>query len=437
VGLQRPSGTSARPVVSRNRVSSVLDLQRTVGNRAVAAVLQRQITDPAVIQSVQSSATQLAGEKIRADDVAAAAQAVIAKHANDTAQTVIDADLRSALAAQHALAALRVALANFTGAPPTFGNDAAQYYAAAGNALAEVGALAADPAKVKAWTTQLAPKTNLHFLVKMRLGTYVEAALSRFTAEAQLAEQMRRQPMLADIPAGQAWKLLMDADKHQTRGAYGFENEPGYMAGMMRGFKLMLEELDKPFTADLYERLHDIAIRGVRQRSGEAFEERYRGDVSSVSFGGVLGKTFTIDGLARLRQANEWTDWFKIDAAEHAAENDEITVRLLKKTREQCEEKVTGIIERYNHQIATAGPEEAKLTAILKCCQDLEVAHTFTDANLRTTAFLILNRLLIQNGLSPTVLGDPNNLDGHTIEQLIPQVRAGQERARTLQLATL
>ena len=433
----RPSSPSAVPAVSRTRASSVLDLQRSVGNRAVARVLQRQITDPAVIERVESRATQLAGEKIRNDDVTAATQAVIAEHANDTALEVIEADLRAALAARHALAALGAALANVTTPPPTFGNDSAQYYTAAGNALTQVRALADDPAKVKQWTTKLAPKTNLPFLVTMRLGTYVEAALNRFTAEAALAERMKGQAMLANIPADKAWQLLMDADKHQTRGAYGFENEPGYMAGMMRGFKLMLEELDKPFTADLYERLHDTAIRGVRQRSGQAFEERYRGDESSVSFGGILGKTFTIDGLARLRQANEWTDWFKIDAAEHAAKDDEITVRLLKKTRQDCQAKVTGIIERYNDQIATAGPEEAKLTAILKCCQDLEVAHTFTDANLRTTAFLILNRLLIQNGLSPTVLGDPNNLDGHTIEELIPQVRAGQERVRALQVATL
>jgi hypothetical protein len=44
-------------------------------------------------------------------------------------------------------------------------------------------------------------------------------------------------------PWGQSWRLLLDRVHHDTRGEYGFENERGYMAAMMRGLCFMLERL--------------------------------------------------------------------------------------------------------------------------------------------------------------------------------------------------
>jgi hypothetical protein len=437
VGLQRPAGSRAAPVVGRSRGSStVLDLQRTVGNRAVAAILQREITDEPLAKRVRETATQLAAATelagpIAQDRAEVAARKVIADHANDTPWEVIEAALRAALVARHVLAVLRDAQVGVSG-QVTYGTNAPRLYAAAGDALAQVSALAADPDKVIECMTKMSWGLGLQFPRNVQLATVGSGAVKRRGAEAELAQTMSGHAALAGIPASEAWKLLMDADKQQERGAYGFENERGYMAGMMRGLKVMLDTLDEPFTAELYENLHDAAIEGVSQRgTGEAFEKRYR--TVAVQFGGVLGKTFTIDGLGRLRKASEWTDWFSIEESQDEFKQDIVTVKHLKKTAEECAKRVTAIIERYNKEIVEVEGKDAKLTAILKCCQDLELAHTFTDGNLRTTAFLVLNRLLIQNGMSPTVLGEPNNLDGHTIEQLIPQVLEGQKRVQALQ----
>jgi hypothetical protein len=64
--------------------------------------------------------------------------------------------------------------------------------------------------------------------------------------------------------------------------------------------------------------------------------------------------------------------------------------------------------------------------AIARCCQDLDQHHLFSDGNARTLGFLVMNKLLLQNGLSPVVLVDPNHIDMNSIDELVTKMRFAQ-----------
>ncbi len=67
------------------------------------------------------------------------------------------------------------------------------------------------------------------------------------------------------------------------------------------------------------------------------------------------------------------------------------------------------------------------LEIIVRTCQNLDQLHAFFDGNIRTVAFLVLNKMLIENGMSPTIMRDPNVFDMKSIDEIIQEVVAGQK----------
>jgi hypothetical protein len=72
---------------------------------------------------------------------------------------------------------------------------------------------------------------------------------------------------------------------------------------------------------------------------------------------------------------------------------------------------------------------DAKLRRIVKTIRALHVGHFFGDANGRLNIFLLLNKLLIEEGFSPAIL--PNNPDVFgglkTLDGLVQDVLKGME----------
>ena len=62
--------------------------------------------------------------------------------------------------------------------------------------------------------------------------------------------------------------MVLDGCHHESRGDYGFENEQGYMAGMLNGFGRRLESVRdrEPLETRLVEVLHDTCIDGVHSK---------------------------------------------------------------------------------------------------------------------------------------------------------------------------
>jgi hypothetical protein len=89
-------------------------------------------------------------------------------------------------------------------------------------------------------------------------------------------------------------------------------------------------------------------------------------------------------------------------------------------------EKVNQILSAYKAETNEAQTETEKLTAIARCCQNLNQAHPFADGNARTFGVLLVNRLLLKEGLGPAIMEDANRFDGYAVDELVDEIRKGQ-----------
>jgi len=69
---------------------------------------------------------------------------------------------------------------------------------------------------------------------------------------------------------------------------------------------------------------------------------------------------------------------------------------------------------------------------IADTAQKLYRSHLFDDGNTRTMLFSVMNRMLLDNGLSPTILHEPKTAGGFSLDEFIGQIREGQERFQQL-----
>jgi hypothetical protein len=77
---------------------------------------------------------------------------------------------------------------------------------------------------------------------------------------------------------------------------------------------------------------------------------------------------------------------------------------------------------------AAAEGRDVKLRAIALCCRNLEQLHPFPDGNARTIGVLVLNKLLLEQGLPPAALEDANRLDAYSVAEVMQEIKKGQER---------
>ncbi|MFC3654892.1 hypothetical protein ACFOPN_04140 [Xanthomonas hyacinthi] len=77
--------------------------------------------------------------------------------------------------------------------------------------------------------------------------------------------------------------------------------------------------------------------------------------------------------------------------------------------------------------------DDATTHAIAHRCQQLDQHHLFAEANIRTIGFLRLNKLLLDQGASPTMLESPKVLDMCSTAEVVAGIRQGQRRLQALQ----
>ena len=75
----------------------------------------------------------------------------------------------------------------------------------------------------------------------------------------------------------------------------------------------------------------------------------------------------------------------------------------------------------------SASLEDKKLEIIVRTCHNLDLLHAFSDGNIRTIAFLILQIMLISNNLLPTIFYNPNCLDFKSTPEIITKLKRGQK----------
>lgn len=237
--------------------------------------------------------------------------------------------------------------------------------------------------------------------------------------------------------------LFMDGECHESSwGKYYFENELGYMVGCLRAFGALMEAHDRILDAHLLCQLHDLAVADVFKRSSPPLRERFQSGYRAqpVEFALSLGRNCSAQGLAEFhRSAAATNGWIEVEPPTHGHPG-----RLLAQTRSPalCFDKAQDILSQYAAQVPPpsncrqrAELDDATMHAIAQCCQQLNQHHLFAEANIRTIGFLCLNKLLLDQGVAPTILEYPKVLDMCSTADIIAAIRQGQHRFQALQAA--
>jgi hypothetical protein len=252
--------------------------------------------------------------------------------------------------------------------------------------------------------------------------------------------QPQPKSLLNELPESLWWRLFIDK-KHQAGGltAYDKDQSPGYSASMMAAFKQELASESgpgKPIDMTAYTRLHDLVTSrletedNVRGLSSRDFGSKGEPPVSFPIAGKGKPAADIIDeklnGVLLIRLFVEGTELGDGSRAicEFAAGRFYVLY-----PESEGSDFAEAALTRYYAEILKAQGETAKLTAIVKAIRALHVIHVFRDANGRLNIFVLLNKLLLQQGFRPVILPNGPEVFGgsYTIPELVLEVEAGMK----------
>lgn len=142
----------------------------------------------------------------------------------------------------------------------------------------------------------------------------------------------------------------------------------------------------------------------------------------------TLGGNASEAGLAELMAKGEQWCWVArgvgMGRGRLASRN---TLRTQPKGADELMGRIQGCLDDCRQSCAAAaGDTRLTLRAIAACCQALEQLHPFPDGNARTIGVLVLNKLLLEQGLPPAALADANRLDAFSVEEVVREIEVGQ-----------
>jgi len=236
------------------------------------------------------------------------------------------------------------------------------------------------------------------------------------------------------------WKLCIDQRDLQY-GPYVYEfrdpEEPGYLCAIECAFMHMIDTLREPLSIDFLKRLWSIATFQVKLNWGFRLEI----DDIELNFGrfpassGDAGddhpeqrQRVTPEDLKEIFEYgfSELFGYIRdpekeypkcVNSTKLSAANQDPTQffgyaegRPPKNWELSGDETVERTIREYQKRLSEAITDDEKLYAIARFGKMIDVQHPFGDGNMRTVVLLI-NKLLIENGFSPTIMPNPNNID--------------------------
>ena len=285
---------------------------------------------------------------------------------------------------------------------------------------------------------------------------------------------------LRNLGRANFWKLLIDGKVHAGNDKHAYDRSRGYMASMMKGLLRIARDVKQPLTTDFVLKLHEDATALVTTERNDSSEHTPLRENSFQEQGLKTGPNswgvspnFEPQGLQEIRalldeldaQVNaNWDavikDGFKDDL--RALFNDGTAPGKMRvgayfqqlpggvknrngvpiptfeagyhakafkdgKFAETLRGLMDNVIAKANTEIAAANNDRDRvLGAIVDCCRGLGVIHPFKDANGRVMMFLVLNKLLMDNDLPPTILDDQGDMVGKSKGTLVGLIKNGQ-----------
>lgn len=279
-----------------------------------------------------------------------------------------------------------------------------------------------------------------HQLSQISWGEELRAALWELRMEHELRKKIASSsnPYVRRINPRELWRLGIDRCRHE-KGKCGFEDELGCLGGYMNGYRKMLERLETPgaLNQEDYVDFQSQLVANVRHldASRGMMPSGLRLPNHVVFFGLTVGGNMTEAGKSELEEkVRNNSDWWEIGPIPPGGQG----LIMFAQTSEKLREHLRGLFVTFNENLVAlnrnGASEDDKIRCIVAFCQELDQRHYFTDGNVRTSS-LALNFLLLQNGLCPTLLKDPNCLDAHSVEELVSLVKEGQDYFRNNMLS--
>jgi len=264
------------------------------------------------------------------------------------------------------------------------------------------------------------------------------------------------------------YRLFVDGRFYLTeRGWEGYEKrEPGSIEGMSLAYAYMVDnyDLSSGLGFDYLCKLHDLVISKI---DAKARKNRYPGEVRQFRVSFLLKpRTCSIDGIYELLGENTFMQRLTDSEVNGYKSLEDVYLRILKgesvryiapvgdlpgyikeamadlKPRELyvqgralVQRNVTalcqGMIDEYNKTINLV-PDGQMIYFLVDWVKRFIRLHPFVDGNARVFINILLNHLLLYHGLRPVIYEEPSIFDGRTTEEILVEVRLGQELFQSL-----
>lgn len=262
-------------------------------------------------------------------------------------------------------------------------------------------------------------------------------------------------------------KFFLDAGD-VAMGKFYYEDESGAHAAINLGFHYILTNLVKKnsLSFDDIQAINSIQCETIRGRDGKnlsRYIDLVKKEPYEIGFYFDDHHQFSIDGiqeiLARyaegdflliIRKTNSDSSYSHIPFSEFVSSTHTVDLKN-KKSVEMLLEEIKGVtlgvfglpveterrkkveyhIDIFNKEMSDAKSNSNKIMAIAKLCRNLELVHYFTDFNGRTNSILLMNGLLIREGLSPCT-SDSGIVWRQSVNELYNLMTRWQKKARQL-----
>ncbi|WP_406178170.1 hypothetical protein [Streptomyces sp. NBC_00996] len=254
---------------------------------------------------------------------------------------------------------------------------------------------------------------------------------------------------LSDVlPEREWWRVFLDPADHANAQAvnphdpgsyYDNQRSPGFRAGMVNAYRFALEDPHLVLNADTYSNLHRLITSHLYTRPVRT------GDPSRpTQF--PLGADRMSDDTAALRVDGRrllitWSEYHADDFGASSETRNALAVlgiprhwgnassiiTIAYKLREWSD-LIDSVFSEYRSDIRNAPTPDERLAAIARTITKLHILHPFTDANGRLNIYLVLPKLLLDNGFKPVIPTGSYNLfnGGAPLSEQVALLRAAQ-----------
>jgi hypothetical protein len=265
------------------------------------------------------------------------------------------------------------------------------------------------------------------------------------------------------VPARELYRFIVDGEKHlRENGWVSYEaRENGSLKSALNGFALALSNLENPtLTIELIKELHKAITSNV---SGiDTTPGMFRTQGASIS---NIGRDSSEQGLAEIYELtdskNSKTSYILLENASIVPSMHEepgaklIPNNYLRKAQYGKSmnryatpyfapypsdynyttffiKRLQILIDTYLKDIKAATDSDRKIKVIVTFIRKCDLLHPFADANTRTFAIALLNRLLMQNGFLPALQNNPNSFELLSTSELVIYVKESINNTQAL-----